>query len=127
MRKLVLVLIAILTISCSEDGDVAEKYPSLKVINKLNDSWRSISGVSLIGYEFDNLNIEPNGNSQTFLLDKGMSGGYEDINIIVRYIRYSGISASAKIKVDFNESKTTTITLTGCSGAEGCPGIYLDK
>ena len=55
-----------------------------------------------------------------------MSGGYEDIYVTVRYIRYSGVGASASIKVDFNKGETTTITLTGCSGAEGCPGIYLE-
>ena len=54
-----------------------------------------------------------------------MSGGYEDINVIVRYIRYSGAGASACMKVDFNKGETATITLTGCSDAAGCPGIYL--
>jgi len=116
--------------SCEKDCDCPEdepeEYPFLKVVNQLNDSWRSITGVSLIGYEFNNLNIEPYGDSQTFVLDEGLSGGYEDINVTVRYIRYSGVGASASIKVNFNKGETTTITLTGCSGAEGCPGIYLE-
>jgi hypothetical protein len=114
--------------ACNKENNVdgSEEFPSLKVENQLNDSWRSIIEVSLIGYQFDNLNIEPYGDSQTFVLDEGMSGGYENINIIVKYIRYSGILASRSIKVDFNKGKTTTITLTGCDGAVGCPGIYLE-
>ena len=110
--------------NCPEDNP--EEYPSLQVVNQLNDYWRSITGVSLVGYEFGNLNIEPNGDSQTFVLDDGMSGGYEDIFVKVSYIRYSGVGASASIKVDFNKGETTTITLTGCSGSEGCDGIYLE-
>ena len=53
-------------------------------------------------------------------------GGYEEVNVIVRYIRYSGTGASASIKVDFNKGEATIITLTGCSGAEVCPGINLE-
>jgi hypothetical protein len=115
--------------ACSNDDDIAgvEEHPSLKVENDLNDSWRSITRVSLVGYTFSNLNIEPYGGFQTFTLDEGMSGGYEDINITVRYIRNSGISGYASIKVNFSKGETTTIVLTGCSGAEGCPGIYLEQ
>ena len=108
--------------SCEKDSN----FPSLKVTNDLKDDWQSITAVSLIGYKFDNLNIEPFGDSQTFILDEGMAGGYENINITVSYIRYSGIGASASIKVNFNKGETISISLTGCSGAEGCPGIYLE-
>jgi len=115
--------------ACSTDDDIVveEKYPSIKVENDLNDSWRSITRVSLVGYTFGNLNIEPYGGSQTFTLDEGMSGGYEDINVTVKYIRYRGVVGYASIKVDFNKGETTTIMLTGSSGCEGCPGIYLEQ
>jgi len=115
--------------NCDNDEDIVgvEEHPSLKVENDLKDYWRSITSISLVGYTFNNLNIEPYGGSQTFTLDEGMSGGYEDINITVRYIRYSGVSGSASIKVNFSKGETTTIMLTGCSGAEGCPGIYLEQ
>lgn len=115
--------------SCGDDCDCPEpeeNYPSLKVTNDLEDDWRSITKVSLIGYKFENLNIEPFGDSQTFVLDKGMSGGYENINVTVSYIRYQGVGASASINVDFTKGETTSITLTGCDGAEGCSGIYLE-
>lgn len=114
--------------SCEKDCDCPDPeddYPSLKVTNDLKDDWRSITTVSLIGYKFDKLNIESFGDSQTFILDKGMSGGYENINVTISYIRYSGIGASESIKVNFNKGETTSIILTGCSGAEGCPGISL--
>ncbi len=117
--------------ACGKDNSFSEEkqveYPSLKVVNQLSDYWRSITGVSLVGYKFNNLNIEPHGDSQTFILDKGMSGGYKNIYVRIGYIRYSGVGGSASIKVDFIKGKTTTIILKGCSGAEGCPGIYLEQ
>jgi hypothetical protein len=111
----------------NDDNLTLEKYPLLKVENQLKDYWRPIIGVSLVGYKFGNLNIEPKGDSQTFILDKGMSGGYGNIYVSVSYIRYSGVWSSASIKVDFTKGDTTTIVLTGCSGAEGCSGIFLES
>lgn len=102
-----------------------ETYPSLRVVNNLKDDWRSITRVSLLGYEFTNLDIEANGGSQTFVLDSGMSGGYDNINITVSYRRYTNIGSSRSEKFNFENGKTTTVTLTGCDGAEGCDGIYL--
>jgi len=132
MKWLVLFSVFGLTITfsnCKKDcdcPDTEENYPSLKVTNDLEDDWRSITAVSLIGYTFDNLDIEPFGDFQTFILDEGLSGGYENINVTVTYIRYSGVSASRSLKVNFFDGETTSITLTGCDGAEGCPGIYLE-
>jgi hypothetical protein len=105
------------------DNDDVVEYPSLKVVNQNNDN-RSITSVSLVGYEFNNLNITIGG-SQTFVLDKGMPGGYSDINIIVSH-KYSVWSGSVNKKVNFNDGKTTTITLKGCLTFEGCQGFYLE-
>ena len=106
--------------------DDEEEYPSLKVVNELEDSWRSIVEISLIGYDFKSLDIKPNGGSQTFVLDKGMSGGYSGINVTVKYKYYSGKLANESINVNFHDGMTTTITLKGCVSYEGCPGIYLE-
>lgn len=111
--------------SCEKENHEAT-YPTLQVINDLGDDWRSITVVSLVGYTFDNLDIRPFGESQSFILDKGMPGGYENINVTVRYIRYRGVDASRSLKIDFSDSQTTSIKLTGCDSAEGCPGIYLE-
>ena len=105
--------------------DTTESYPLLKVVNELNDDWRSITSVKLVGYEFYNLNIEYNGDSQTFILDKGMSGGYEDVYVTVVYQRYSGVYSSRSIEVNFSKGETTTITLIECSPDDDCNGIYL--
>ena len=102
-----------------------EEFPSIKVVNKLTDSWRPITEVSLVGYEFNSVNIEANGGSQTFVLDKGMSSGYEDINVKVRFRQTSTYIATLRITKDFKKGSTTTITLKGCF-AEGCSGIYLE-
>lgn len=113
--------------ACHKDEESIEEYPSLRVVNQLEDSWRSIVSVSLVGYEFDNLNIEFDGDEQTFVLNEGMPGGYDDINVTVRYVRYPNIPVEpASIKVDFVRGETTTITLTGCISVEGCSGIYLE-
>lgn len=132
MKWFVLLIIIALIItfsSCKKDCDCPEQdnYPSLKVTNDLEDDWRSITAVSLVGYKFDKLDIAPFGDSQLFILDEGMSGGYGNINVTVNYIRYTGVSASRSLKVDFFDGETTSITLTGCDDAEGCSGIYLDQ
>ena len=108
--------------ACDEDG--VDEYPSLKVVNQ-NSSKRIITSVSLVGYVFTNLSIEV-GDSQTFTLEEGMPGGYSDIHISVSY-KYGGYpTASRSINVDFSDGETTTITLKGCTGAEGCDGLYLE-
>ncbi len=107
----------------NDDNDL-EEYPFLKVVNQTNDSnSRSITSVELVGYEFANLNIKE-GSSQTFDLDSGMPGGYEDVNINVRL---SGPQIVLKnIQVNFNKGETTTITMKGCISYEGCNGFYLE-
>jgi hypothetical protein len=132
MKKLLITLFIIGSIvsSCSEDSiDISPEkmYPSLKVTNDLKENWRSIINVSLVGYTFGELNIEPSGDSQIFILDQGMSGGLEQVNVRVTYWRYRGITASRSIKLNFKNGETTSIKLTGCDGAEGCPGISLES
>ena len=104
-----------------KDNDIVVEYPSLKVVNQNNDN-RSITSVSLVGYEFNNLSITIGG-SQTFVLDKGMPGGFSDINIKVSFGTPSG---SVSTKVNFNKGAITTITLKGCITYEGCKGFYLE-
>ena len=107
--------------SCNKDDN---EYPALKVANESNDQW-PIKSVKLVGYEFTNLAIGTNGGSQTFILDKGMSDGYNDINVVVQYGPAGSIWTSTK-KVNFNEGRTTTITLKGCISYEGCMGYHLE-
>jgi hypothetical protein len=109
--------------ACEKDKESSKAYPSLKIANQNNDS-RIISSVSLVGYDFTNLSIAI-GESQTFTLDKGMSGGYSDINIIVHY-KYSATSESVSTKVNYKDGETTTVTLKGCISFEGCQGFYLE-
>jgi len=106
---------------CDCDSDSVEQYPSLKVVNQNSDN-TSITSVSLVGYEFNNLLITI-GNSQTFSLDKGMSGGYSNINIKVTYGTPSG---SINTNANFTKGAITTITLKGCISYEGCTGYYLE-
>jgi len=111
--------------ACNKDNDCdcdsVEQYPSLKVVNQNSDS-ESITSISLVGYEFKSLLI-PTGSSQTFVLDKGMPGGYNNIYIKVTYgTTFNFVSTN----VNFNKGTITTITSKGCSGYEGCTGHYLE-
>lgn len=115
--------------SCDKDDDdfVEENteitYPTLKIVNQHGDKFHKIISVSLVGYEFKSLAINW-GESQNFSLDKGMSAGYKDINII---ITYGGSVARYSIsdKVNFTNGKTTIITLKG-GGGEGSKPVHLD-
>jgi|SRR5690625_481515 len=113
---------------CSKDSVSAdesqEEYPALKIVNQVSDN-RCISSVELVGYKFNALNIA-SGSSQIFVLDSGMPGGYENINIIVSY-RYSTTSTNSRnTTVNFENGEITTITLSGCIIYEGCDGYYLE-
>jgi len=83
------------------------------------DNLRSITRVSLVGYEF---NIA-SGDSQTYALDSGMQGGYENIIVIYGNLYYSSNSVSTK--VNFYKGKVRTITLEGCTDYEGYDVRYL--
>ncbi len=130
MRNLILLVLIGMMISFSscekQNESIPEnptKYPSIKVVNQ-NRSQRVITSFRLVGYEFKNLNIGV-GESQTFILDQGMSGGYSDIYTTVFY-NYGGYPTRyVSTKVNFNGGETSTISLSGCTGAEGCNGLYL--
>lgn len=109
---------------CNSPEEKPEEYPSLKLANGATE-YKPITYVKFVGYEFTNLNIEP-GSSQIFILDKGMPSGYEDIYVTVGYKRYANVGGHKSITVDFFKGKTTTITLKGCEGTEGCRGFYLE-
>lgn len=106
-----------------EEISEESQIPYLKVVNQNTDSY-PITGVRLINYEFNNLEIGVS-EAQKFTLDDGMPGGYSDINIIVNY-RRAGSSFSLNIKKDFIDGDTTTVRMKGCISAEGCSGLFLE-
>lgn len=107
--------------SCNDDGD--GNYPSLKVVNQTNDH-HPIASVELVGYKFANLIIDTD-ESQTFSLTEGMSGGYNEINVTVRYGPPGSVWSSSK-KVNFSNGSTTTVKLTGCISYSECSGFNLE-
>ena len=124
MKKLTYFFLALLIVACSDDDEGGNNYPSLRVVNQTTDSNdRNIVSVKLLNYEFTQLNITPN-NEQIFILDNGMPGGYENINIEVRL---SGPQLIIRnIDVTFNDGEVTTIIYTGCISSEGCDGFELN-
>ena len=113
---IVICIVSIFSCCDSSSDSLIEQYPSLRVANQYEG--RSIKSVTLVGYEFNNLNIVA-GDSQLFALDSGMPGGYQNINITVIY--GSGPARwSTSNSFNFTEGSTTNITLRG-SSAEGHP------
>jgi len=95
-KRLLIISVILLTFTaCNKDDDniIVEKYPSLEVATQ--NKW-IITSVRLVGYEFANLNIAID-DSQTFTLDKGMPGGYDDININVGF-KYGGIQRGIAVQ-----------------------------
>ena len=120
LPTLVILCIALTFTACDKDiAPVVNEYPSLRVVNHLSTLSGTITRVSLAGYEFDEFNILPQGNARTFVLDKGMPDGYEDINITVG-CRCGPSSPS--IIVDFKDGETISIRLK--EGPDGT--IYLE-
>ena len=86
-------------------------YPILRVVNL--HALNPITSVSLVGYEFNHLRLY-RGQSQTFILDRGMPGGYNNININIRAVQ------NFNARVNFAHGMTTVITLRGGEG-QGSP------
>jgi hypothetical protein len=117
-------------VSC-DDGDAVEippieKFPSLKVENEAVEKMPlfNIYAVELAGYEFEQL-IIPVGDSQLFILDQGMPEGFEQINVEIQFGTI-GFDWSETAVVNFENGKTSTITLKGCELGEGCQGYYIE-
>ena len=126
---LAILAIALTLTACDENEDIVPvpvvEHPSLMVVNESTEN-SLITSVSLVGYTLGSLSIAP-GSSQTFVLDKGMSGGYEDININVRFRAQNTSYGTESISVSFSVGKTKTIKLKGCHGANACTGFYLEQ
>ena len=125
MKRLIsaTVVLLLLFASCSDDDPILEQSTSLKIVNDLSEDYYSITSVYLVGYEFKTL-IIPKGDSQILILEDGMPAGYENINVVVNF-RSSYVGRSVSAKININKGDITTITLTGRSGCEGCPGHSL--
>jgi len=92
------------------------RYPEMKIVNKSDG--QLIKYVTLVGYTFSHLTISPE-ESQVFILDSGMPGGYQNINVKVGYGN-SSVTWSVNNNFNFSDGSTTKITLYG-SSAEGHP------
>ncbi len=85
MKKLLYIFLTVLIVGCSGEDKGGNNYPSLRVVNQTTDSDdRNIVSVKLLNYEFTYNLILLQNNEQIFILDNGMPGGYENINIEVR-------------------------------------------
>ena len=94
--------------ACSGSED--EFTTTMTIVNDRVDE--SITRVSLVGYDFSSINIQF-GQSKKFVLEDGINGGYDDVNVNFETLCYGtryGISKS----FIFWEGNNTTITLIDC-------------
>ena len=89
-------------------------YPSLKIENNITGS-NEVLGVSLVNYDFSPLGIS-GGKSQTFILDKGMPGGYEHILVVINFGVPGGSVSPYRTYRDFEDGQTTIIKVNPKSG-----------
>ena len=109
MKKLGLLLFAIILIGCS--GSDEECSPTLTIQNNGIDGGgevadEKINRVTLVGYSFD-VSIE-NGSSQTFVLKDGLIGGTDDIEVVIHYGPMGAIWTKKK-RVNFNGCGDTKV------------------
>lgn len=114
------VLVANCFFGCNPD----EQTPTLTIYNNSNTD-KVISSVRLIGYEFTSLNITF-GSSHTFILDKGMPGGYTNINVDINF-NCGNRGWTVSDSVNFTETNTATINFLHCENTTGyCRGVCFN-
>lgn len=113
-----LLLITFCFISCvnaENNSSESPSYPSLKIVSNYSGY---IYRVGLVGYSFDDLRIV-NNESKTFELKSGIPGGNDNVNVTVSF-RPDSIHIDsrnpASIKCNFQNGKTTVITLPESGG-----------
>ena len=104
MKKIYLLFFTILVISCSSDDDGGS---STKYYIELNNSTTRVTfnQITLPGYVFS-----PTNQQQTFTLDKGMSGGLNDVRVTLSGKCSVGNSnVSRDVFVNFLEDQPTVV------------------
>ena len=76
----------------------------------------------MVGYEFDELRIEP-GESKTFELVNGIPGGNNAVNVRA-WVNVGYIIPG--YEANFENGQTTTLTLARCNDADHCYGGWWD-
>jgi len=100
MKKL-LILFALILVSCSENNDSSDIAHTLSIENTY-DRIR-FETVSLPNYTFD-----VTSQVQTFTLDKGMPEGVNDFRVsLAYYCQVGGVNRTTDLTVNFYEGKTT--------------------
>ena len=85
-------------------------FPKLQIINK---GQITITRVILEGYDFTDLSLKQN-QSIILNLNNGMSGGYKDVKVSIRYRPYKVTNSAIPpilTKLDFADGKITTLTI----------------
>ena len=107
MRKIYLLFFTILVISCSSEAEELSCCSSTKYYIELKNSTTRVTfnQITLPGYVFS-----PTNQQQTFTLDKGMSGGLNDVRVTLSGKCSVGNSnVSRDVFVNFLEDQPTVV------------------
>ena len=126
MKNILILLTVFILFSCGEGDDNhvdPEPEPvTTLIISNQNDNV-SIREVSLVGYEFKDIKIDY-GQIRGFTLDDGLNGGWNGVNINVRF--YCGARYwNGSVTKNFTEGESTKVTVVDCfpNGQGGCTEV----
>jgi len=122
-----LVLLFVVVMSCSDsnetmDNPVEDRVPSLAIVNKHSLARAYSVQIPIGNYTWQGFDIFE-GDSRTFVLDKGLTGSMTSIRVRVLY--YCGTSQTTRkgfkdIDVPFVNGKTTVINMVTQPNTLGC-------
>lgn len=126
MRILItLLFISLLFISCTdtEEEIIEEEIPVTSLTISNQNDIITIIEVSLVGYEFEDISIDY-GQARTFALNNGINGGYDDVNINVKF-SCGARNWTGSVSKDFIQNQNTTVTLVDCfaNNQGGCTEV----
>ena len=106
-KSLLLLLFAFILFACSSSNEPCA-IETLTIQNSHNENY-NIVRVSLVGYNFTNIEIQE-GDSQTFQLIDGLIGGTDNIQVTISYSPLSGRPAYRKDEtVNFSDCSETKV------------------
>ena len=131
MKKVFVLLFAVL-MSCGDQEDpsktpLGNTVPSLAVVNKHSLARATTIEIPIANYSWTGFDIY-DGDSRTFVLDKGLTGSMNSVRVTVRF--YCGSTkkrfGNKEIDVPFVNGKTTVINMVTQPNTLGCEFFDLE-
>ena len=109
----------------TSDNSRSEKFENIIKDAIKGNNQRNITIIedSLVGYEFEDISIDY-GQARSFALNNGINGGYDDVNINVKF-SCGARNWTGSVSKDFIQNQNTTVTLVDCfaNNQGGCTEV----